>query len=169
MGAMKQEVIEDFEKTEYGGATRTSGRNADHGLVEPGYRKAYALSGKAILTLEGKSKRFTYSVEIKDMGTENLGATHWVYLLRGPDNTSDFEFLGGIVDQHKRFYVSPKSRLSASSPATKAFAWFWTHIEDTQVSVYHAGTCGRCGRLLTTPESVQRGLGPECSKRETGR
>lgn len=32
-------------------------------------------------------------------------------------------------------------------------------------TVYHTGTCGRCGRKLTTPESILTGLGPECSKK----
>lgn len=31
--------------------------------------------------------------------------------------------------------------------------------------VFHTGTCGRCGRKLTTPESILTGLGPECSKK----
>ena len=31
------------------------------------------------------------------------------------------------------------------------------------VEVWHEGICGRCGRKLTVPESVERGLGPECA------
>ena len=31
--------------------------------------------------------------------------------------------------------------------------------------VYHVGTCGRCGKKLTTPESILTGLGPECCKK----
>jgi hypothetical protein len=26
----------------------------------------------------------------------------------------------------------------------------------------HAGKCGRCGKMLTTPDSLERGIGPEC-------
>ncbi len=31
--------------------------------------------------------------------------------------------------------------------------------------VFHLGRCLRCGRDLTDPESVQRGIGPECARR----
>ena len=41
------------------------------------------------------------------------------------------------------------------------------NIENYNLSlkVYHVGKCGRCGRKLTTPESILTGLGPECSKK----
>jgi hypothetical protein len=29
---------------------------------------------------------------------------------------------------------------------------------------HHEGKCGRCGRLLTVPSSIESGIGPECSK-----
>jgi hypothetical protein len=39
-------------------------------------------------------------------------------------------------------------------------------IPDTMypdAEVMHVGKCCKCRRLLTTPESIQRGIGPECS------
>ena len=33
------------------------------------------------------------------------------------------------------------------------------------LEVYHTGTCGRCGKKLTTPESILTGLGPECCRK----
>jgi len=30
---------------------------------------------------------------------------------------------------------------------------------------YHHGKCARCGRKLTTPHSIEIGIGPECLKR----
>jgi hypothetical protein len=32
------------------------------------------------------------------------------------------------------------------------------------VEVWHEGTCGKCGRALTVPSSIENGLGPECIK-----
>jgi hypothetical protein len=32
------------------------------------------------------------------------------------------------------------------------------------IEFYHLGRCGRCGRKLTDPESINRGLGPKCSE-----
>lgn len=31
-------------------------------------------------------------------------------------------------------------------------------------AIQHEGKCGRCGRELTTPESIEAGIGPECLK-----
>jgi hypothetical protein len=31
-----------------------------------------------------------------------------------------------------------------------------------QLIVHHENHCGRCGRTLTVPESVERGIGPDC-------
>ena len=31
------------------------------------------------------------------------------------------------------------------------------------MTFYHHGKCGKCGRVLTTPESIKRGLGPFCA------
>ena len=31
--------------------------------------------------------------------------------------------------------------------------------------VYHVGKCGKCGKKLTTPESILTGLGPTCSNK----
>ena len=33
------------------------------------------------------------------------------------------------------------------------------------ISVYHSGRCGCCGRVLTDPEAISRGFGPECWKK----
>jgi UDP-N-acetylglucosamine 2-epimerase len=35
-----------------------------------------------------------------------------------------------------------------------------------EIEVFHMGACLRCGRALTTPESITRGLGPDCAERE---
>ena len=32
----------------------------------------------------------------------------------------------------------------------------------TKADGWHEGRCGRCGRKLTVPESIEAGYGPEC-------
>lgn len=136
--------------------------------LQPADRRAYALSGKATLTLEGRSSRFTYRIEKTERAQV---ASHWVYVLNGPNNETDFKFLGGIETKHVHgqsasvFYHSGKSRIGVEAPSAKAFEWFWRNIESDKVRVYHSGQCGRCGRTLTTPESIRTGLGPVCAER----
>ena len=142
------------------------------GEITPGLRRAYVLSGNAIVTIIGRDKRFTYRIEArkesqpaKHWQSTGKGASHWVYVLRGNDNDNDFHFMGGITE--RGFYVSDKGRVHASSLSAQAFSWFWRHPEDARMTVLHAGTCGRCGRLLTTPESIRTGLGPVCARLST--
>lgn len=45
-----------------------------------------------------------------------------------------------------------------------AFGWFIRHMDSPQVEFYHAGRCGKCGRTLTDPVSIDRGIGPECAQ-----
>jgi hypothetical protein len=37
-------------------------------------------------------------------------------------------------------------------------------IEESGWDVKHCGYCGKCGRVLTEPESLESGLGPICRK-----
>jgi hypothetical protein len=39
---------------------------------------------------------------------------------------------------------------------------------EVDLEVWHEGRCGACGRRLTVPESIERGLGPECYGRRNG-
>lgn len=129
--------------------------------IEPGLRRDFVLAGNAVVTLQGKGTRYTYRV-LRN-AKPGSKASHWVHVLNGPNNETDFRFVGGITEQG--FYVSDKAPVREDAPSAQAFAWFWKHPEDTRVTVLHAGRCGRCGRLLTTPESIRTGLGPTCAGR----
>lgn len=126
----------------------------------------FFLAGKAIATLisDKTGTRFTYRVR----KVENVGKpTVWfVSLLTGPDNTASYTYVG-MITADKQFRLTKASKLAASSSPVAAFLWSWKGLvagELKGVTVYHAGRCGRCGRVLTVPESVQSGYGPECVK-----
>ena len=54
----------------------------------------------------------------------------------------------------------------AEAQSALAFNWVWRAISTDNVpefvSVHHAGRCGRCGRKLTVPTSIESGFGPDC-------
>lgn len=129
--------------------------------------KLFMFAGKAIFTIQnpGTGVRFTYRIKAKEV---EAGKTlHFVSVLTGPDNTNDYTFLGTIFDlatyRHGR-----KSRISEEAPSAKAFDWFFRRVtadrDFAPAVVNHEGRCCRCGRLLTVPESVSSGIGPECAK-----
>lgn len=48
----------------------------------------------------------------------------------------------------------------------KGFEWLWKHLDrlPENVRLDNAGFCFRCGKLLTTSESLSSGYGPSCQK-----
>jgi len=49
-----------------------------------------------------------------------------------------------------------------------AIFWYLKQLIDKipippQVHLYHLGRCGKCGRPLTDPASMERGIGPYCA------
>lgn len=127
----------------------------------------YVLAGKATVTVVSKdgARRYTYFVK-KSPGHRD---TYFVNLLVGPDNTKDYRFIGVYFSDDKRFYVTRQYRSvdTHSWPTYLRMAKHFFQVLDDpsdEFTVYHSGKCGRCGRKLTTPESISRGLGPECCK-----
>lgn len=123
----------------------------------------FTLAGSARITLVSKATgtRFTYRVR-RCADDEVL---YFVALLRGPENDTDYSYLGTLrAGAYRHGY---RSKIGADAPSARAFAWFWQRVQDNRLpdslEVWHEGYCGRCGRSLTVPESVARGLGPDCA------
>lgn len=136
----------------------------------------FILGGNATFTLRSKvtGTRFTYRVR-----AAKNGKVWFVSLLRGADNTSDYAYFGflrnGSWDLTEFHYGAAKAKVSEEAPGVKAFIWAWERIRarshdetnglPANLEVWHQGHCGRCGRPLTVPESIESGFGPECSRR----
>lgn len=124
---------------------------------------AYMLAGKAIVTLVSSrtGARFTYKI-----AAANDGGPHFVSLLRGPANDSDYTYMGAIFNG-TTFRLTRKSRIGANAPAYRAFAWAFDRLSSGKIpdelEIWHEGRCGKCGRKLTVPESIASGLGPVCA------
>ena len=134
--------------------------------------KLFALAGNAIITIVSQKTgvRFTYRINqcVDDRGTTKQRKELWfVALLSGPDNADDYRYMGTIA-YAGAYKHGVKSRIGSDAPSVTAFRWFWDHITRGSlpdgISVWHEGSCGRCGRKLTVPSSVMTGFGPECVK-----
>lgn len=111
-------------------------------------------------------RRFTYRTEPPK--NPNGAALFFVEVLTGSNNESDYEYIGSVYKGPQRpFHHSPKSRITAEATSARGFAWIWERrarlSEFPQFRIHHSGRCGCCGRPLTTPESLARGLGPICA------
>jgi len=132
-------------------------------LTDPAATRRFALAGRARLTLvsERTGQRFTYRVEAKKGSADFF----FVSVLTGPENSRDYTYLGCIA--RDRFVNDRRLRIGADAPSRRGFAWFWERVsaghEIPECECWHEGRCGRCGRALTVPESIESGLGPVCA------
>lgn len=130
--------------------------------------RRFLLAGEAIFTLVSVKTgvRRTYQVRAASEGAWFVG------LLSGPDNTSDYAYLGMLYQDpdRLRFRWTAKSKAAPTSASFLGFSWLITMVNqapelNASAEFHHAGTCGRCGRLLTDPESIEAGLGPVCREK----
>ncbi len=121
----------------------------------------FILLGNAIFTVQNTNtnNRFTFKVR-----KPSANSPHFVSLLTGPNNQADYTFLGTIFNE-RNYRHGKKSVISYDAPGEKAFSWLWDTFDNLPscININHEGYCGRCGRLLTTPESVESGIGPVCA------
>jgi hypothetical protein len=125
----------------------------------------FMTAGKATVTLvsEKTGTRFTYKITAAEDSD-----VFFVGLLTGPDNESNYAYLGriarGVFWQGRK--VPRAGDVSRDAPSSKAFDWAWRALAKgtmpAQLQIWHEGQCGRCGRKLTVPESIASGFGPEC-------
>lgn len=132
--------------------------------------KNFVFGGNATFTVLNveTGNRLTYKVTTPK--GEQRGNVWFINVLSGCNNETDYSFVG-IVDKGKTsFRLTKKSRVKADSRSFKGFAWLFSHLSNetelpSKVNFYHEGRCARCGRKLTTPESIESGFGPECIKK----
>jgi hypothetical protein len=133
--------------------------------------KTFSLAGNATLTMVSQKTgtRFTFKVSrAKDKETNEPRDMWFVSLLNGPDNESDFAYVG-MINGGGKFNLTGRSRFAPETSCVKAFTFFWRFVSQDvmppQMDVHHEGRCGRCNRKLTVPESIENGLGPECASK----
>lgn len=139
--------------------------------------RPYVTAGNAIFTVLNPETggRFTYRIQQKTNEDGQL-SPFFVSVLSGNDNEKDYMYIGFIRDtSYQTVAGSPtdgdfvhggrKAAFPIGAPCVKAFDWTWRHIDNPAPAIiYHEGRCGRCGRPLTVPESIESGLGPVCAK-----
>lgn len=136
----------------------------------------FMFAGNAYFSLKSMKTgmHYTYRVsrafdEVKDDDTGEMVRKYkdlwFVSLLTGPDNWENYTYIG-ICDANKDFRTTAKSKLPRESAPIQGMIYTLRQLRETgepgQVEIWHAGKCGRCGRMLTVPESVESGFGPEC-------
>jgi hypothetical protein len=134
-------------------------------ISEPKAALSFILGGKSFTTLVSlkSGNRYTYKIELADKRNPTNSDTWFVSLLMGPDNWSNYKYIGMI--KNNQFRWTGKSKVSQDAPSLLGFQFVFESLQaDTMCGfeVWHMGKCGRCGKPLTVPESIASGFGPDC-------
>jgi hypothetical protein len=141
--------------------------------------KKFFVAGKAVFTIEvpeafynamKTNPHYTYRIRVKE-ATDKFPETYFVDLLSGPDNHSNYTYMGILNPETGSFALTSKSKVTDNCWSVRLFrramaCIFEGKTEDVEragFNVHHEGRCGKCGRRLTVPESIKTGLGPICS------
>lgn len=118
---------------------------------------------------EGARRTFRFRAKTKAKLAAHERKAYFLDVLSGPDNGVDYSGCGSLVQiANGGCEYRPYGEVSAT---TRAAATLLAGGLNTQpgwpplpagVEFWHQGTCARCGRSLTVPESIASGLGPEC-------
>jgi len=134
-----------------------------------GLDKSFFMGGNATFTVDnGKGTHYTFKIrQPKKANPRFTGrAPHFVSLLTGPDNVRSYSYLG-MLTALDDFRLTKASKMNEKSVPVKVICWVLALVATNGsmpegYKVHHEGKCGCCGRPLTVPESIERGIGPEC-------
>ena len=136
------------------------------GILKHSKALEFILGGKSFVTfLNTKTdNRFTFKV-VKHK-KEDL---FFVNVLTSPDI---YTFIG-TVNSTGSFRHSRKSKITGEAQSVKVFSYVFSKLQiivkpstETEdaitalpefIEVYHSGRCGKCGKRLTTPNSINLG------------
>jgi len=124
-------------------------------------------AGRCTFTVSN-NKNNHYTFRIDKIGKYSR---YIVKLLTGKDNNKDYTYLGMMFSEDETpVRLTKASKFNNSSIPFRVFVFAQKVLSNHKTipegySISPSGNCMRCGRKLTTPESIKTGYGPECIKR----
>jgi hypothetical protein len=139
--------------------------------------KDFVTAGRATFTVEcPDGDHYTYRVSLVPGNDRYPADAYFVSTLTGPDNESSYTYMGKLDPATGLCATTAKSRQFEDQYRFRllhrvlARVWAADHAayEQHGFRTHHEGKCGRCGRTLTVPASIESGIGPECARQMAG-
>jgi hypothetical protein len=115
-----------------------------------------------VRSCSGEHRTFRISTQADD--AEFAPGERILYILAGPDNTADYMGLG-FVKPDGRVILWKRHRGTQIEKIVRVLQRV-TKYREMGFEYFAEGRCRRCGRTLTTPESIRSGIGPVCQEKE---
>lgn len=126
----------------------------------------FVFAGKSIFTIKSAKTGIHHTFQVRRKKDSDI---FFVALLTGVNNKEDYTYLG-LIREHSngryQYSSSAKSCRKDNHVSHTMMHYIINQIETQQLhpqlEFYHEGKCARCGKALTDPSSLERGLGPTC-------
>lgn len=129
---------------------------------DPKELREFLTAGNAKVSVRSEKTLRHYTYKIRK---SNDGKAWFVHRLGGG---SQYHYLGTIRSDNHFTHTHKSVRYDWIIESYTAFAWLWKYIAQgimpTNVTVWHEGRCGACGKELTDPSSIRAGYGPDCRR-----
>jgi hypothetical protein len=126
----------------------------------------FVLGGRAVFTVDTDSDYYTLRIAKTRFGSAKE-PFYFLFQLVDPASRRGGRYIGSVDPDSGHIQLTTKSWLMSDSPEIidlqLAFDAIWGDVPlPDGWEIRHVGRCGVCDRRLTTPESLERGIGPEC-------
>lgn len=129
--------------------------------------------GRAFFTVSNdKGEHFTYRInKPKPRQQFTTYTPFFASVLKGPDNYSNYKYIGIYDPGYGIVRPTKKSSYPVGSKEYDILAWAIRAVHGCKVmpegyAIQHAGKCCVCARKLTTPQSIEAGIGPVCLEKQ---
>jgi len=139
----------------------------------PKLTSQFLLAGKALFTVTNpRGDHFTFKVrKVTSDWPKGSGimTTSYFVSVKSPGGMYPYRYIGLLNSETGGVKCTGKSEFIPGTTEYNVAAWACGTVIKTKnlpdgYNIEHAGACGRCGKTLTDPESIELGIGPECRK-----
>jgi hypothetical protein len=134
----------------------------------PEISRLFLTAGKATFTLSklATGERFTYEIA----KPENFHGDFFASVMKGSDNESDYRYIAMMSEATLALRFTKGSRFAVDSKEARGLQFVLDVVAGRKVlpagfELRRSTKCGRCGRKLTVPSSIDAGIGPECAEK----
>jgi hypothetical protein len=133
-----------------------------HAITDPAAALSFMLAGKATFTVRSEKTGEHLTYQVRQWKKSKYGPMHFVSVRTG----NDYAKIGVVRDRSDLSLGGNKCDLPFEDPRVRGFRYVFDHLRQNHLppkaEIWHEGACGRCGRPLTDPISIERGIGPDC-------
>lgn len=125
--------------------------------------KPFILGGNALFTIKSNVTGMHYTYRVR-RSTKKPN----IYIIYLQNQQSIYCGYFSIYNKSISYYKT-KEKSTFDQYSKQIIALLWVVKNSTQLSgkveVFHEGRCACCGRTLTDPVSIERGVGPDCYRK----